>query len=79
MAAIVTSDWFGNCSTALVVINLLVMCMPYAGQSTSYANLVETLENNKGAINFVSGLVLLSIVGSVVYRVGTVGATPPGL
>ena len=43
LAAIVTSDWFGNCSTALVVINLLVMCMPYAGQSTSYANLVETL------------------------------------
>ena len=43
LAAIVTSDWFGNCSTALVVINLLVMCMPYAGQSTGYANLVETL------------------------------------
>eukprot|EP00316_Scyphosphaera_apsteinii_P021751 CAMPEP_0119310686 /NCGR_PEP_ID=MMETSP1333-20130426/19713_1 /TAXON_ID=418940 /ORGANISM="Scyphosphaera apsteinii, Strain RCC1455" /LENGTH=176 /DNA_ID=CAMNT_0007314909 /DNA_START=159 /DNA_END=689 /DNA_ORIENTATION=+ len=43
------------------------------------AQLVETLDNNKGVINAISGAVLFSIVGSFIYRIVTVGATPPGL
>uniref|UniRef100_A0A6V4TKD7 PSI-F n=1 Tax=Prymnesium polylepis TaxID=72548 RepID=A0A6V4TKD7_9EUKA len=43
------------------------------------ANLVETLENNKPIINAVAGVVWFGIIGAFVYRIGTVGATPPGL
>ena len=38
-----TSDGVGNVSTAFVVFNLAVMCMPYAGQPESWANLSENL------------------------------------
>ena len=41
------------------------------------ANLVATLDENKAVINAVAGAFLLSIVGSVAYRIGEVGATPP--
>ena len=41
LADIVTSDWFGNGSTALVILNMMVMCCPYAGQSEEWAAQVE--------------------------------------
>ena len=41
LANIVTSDWFGNGSTALVILNLMVMCCPYAGQTEEWAAQVE--------------------------------------
>jgi hypothetical protein len=43
------------------------------------ADLVDSLEANKETINAVAGVFFLSIIGSVAYRIGTVGATPPGL
>ena len=39
----VTSDGFGHASTALVVINLIVMCCPYAGMTTEYADNLESI------------------------------------
>ena len=39
----VTSDGFGHASTALVVINLIVMCCPYAGMTTEYADNLENI------------------------------------
>ena len=41
LADIVTSDWFGNGSTALVILNMMVMCCPYAGQTEEWAAQVE--------------------------------------
>ena len=41
LADIVTSDWFGNGSTALVILNMMVMCCPYAGQTEAWAAQVE--------------------------------------
>ena len=37
-----TSSWLSNGSTALVVINMLLMCMPYEGMSVLYAASLET-------------------------------------
>ena len=38
-----TSDRFGHASTALVIINLVVMCCPYAGMTTEYADNLENI------------------------------------
>ena len=37
----VAQEWFGNLSTGLVLLNLAVMCMPYAGMSEEYAARLE--------------------------------------
>merc|ERR1719272_957304 len=42
------------------------------------ANFVESVENNKPLITAASGLLYASILGAFAYRIGTVGATPPG-
>ena len=42
------------------------------------ANFVESVENNRPLITAASGLFFASIIGSVAYRIGTVGASPPG-
>ncbi len=42
LGRIVTSDGFGHASTALVVINMVVMCCPYAGMTEEYAANLET-------------------------------------
>ena len=42
------------------------------------ANFVESVENNKPLITAASGLLYASIIGSFAYRIGTVGACPPG-
>ena len=42
------------------------------------ANFVESVENNKPLITAASGLVYAAILGSFAYRIGTVGACPPG-
>ena len=39
----VTSDGFGHASTALVVINMIVMCCPYAGMTAEYADNLENI------------------------------------
>ena len=39
------SELSNNISTGFVVFNLVVMCMPYAGQPESWANLVEGLSS----------------------------------
>jgi hypothetical protein len=41
------------------------------------ADLVASLDANKGTINAVAGLFFFSIVASVAYRIGSVGASPP--
>ena len=43
LSRFVTSDSFGHASTALVVINMVVMCCPYAGQTEEYAASIEGL------------------------------------
>eukprot|EP00966_Prymnesium_polylepis_P129823 3002238-Prymnesium_polylepis.1 len=40
---IVLAPWFGNISTAFVLFNVAVMCMPFAGMSEDYAAFVELL------------------------------------
>ena len=45
LGEIVTGDRFGHGSTALVLLNVLLMCMPYAGQPPAYTELLETLGN----------------------------------
>jgi len=42
LARLVTASWFGHGSTFLVVLNLVIMCMPYAGQSDEYAADLES-------------------------------------
>ena len=42
------------------------------------ANFVESVENNRPLITAASGLLYASIIGAFAYRIGTVGATPPG-
>ena len=42
------------------------------------ANFVESVENNKPLISAASGLVFASIIGAFAYRIGSVGACPPG-
>ena len=37
LGAICSSAWFGNIATALVLLNLLIMAMPYEGMSAAYA------------------------------------------
>jgi hypothetical protein len=39
----VSSDRFGHASTGLVIINLVVMCCPYAGMTTEYADNLESI------------------------------------
>merc|ERR1740117_1026389 len=39
----VTSDRFGHASTGLVIINLVVMCCPYAGMTTEYEAKLENI------------------------------------
>ena len=41
LAAMVTSDGFGNLSTALVIVNMIMMTMGYAGMSAEYADRLE--------------------------------------
>jgi hypothetical protein len=43
------------------------------------ANLVETLDKNKPIIQALAGAVWIGILLAVGTRIGTVGATPPGL
>ena len=43
LGELVTSDNFNNASTALVIINLVVMCCPYAGMTTEYADNLESI------------------------------------
>ena len=42
LGQLVTSDRFGHASTGLVILNLVVMCCPYAGMSAEYATNLET-------------------------------------
>ena len=42
------------------------------------ADLVATLDANKPLIRAVAGFVWLSIIAAFAYRIGTVGAVPPG-
>lgn len=42
------------------------------------ADLVDTLEKNKPLINAAALLVWVSILGSIGYRIASVGASPPG-
>ena len=37
LASVVQAAWFGHLSTALVLYNMALMCMPYHGMSESYA------------------------------------------
>ena len=37
----VNTSWFGNGSTGLVLLNMVLMCMPYAGQTEEYALKLE--------------------------------------
>ena len=37
----VNTSWFGNGSTGLVLLNMVLMCMPYAGQTEEYAVKLE--------------------------------------
>ena len=37
----VNTSWFGNGSTGLVLLNMVLMCMPHAGQSEEYAAKLE--------------------------------------
>ena len=39
---IVNASWFGNASTALVLINMGLMCMPYEGMSDDYSAGIES-------------------------------------
>ena len=41
LARLITSDIVGNVSTALVIINLVIMCMGYAGMNEEYAAQLE--------------------------------------
>ena len=43
LGQVVTADWFNHASTALVIINLVVMCCPYAGMSVEYAANLESI------------------------------------
>ncbi|KAL1522172.1 hypothetical protein AB1Y20_021811 [Prymnesium parvum] len=43
------------------------------------ANLVDTLNKNKAVVNAFAGALFLGIVCAFIYRIGTVGATPPGM
>ena len=45
LGEIVTSDGFGHGSTGMVLLNVVLMCMPYASQSDAYTDLLETLGN----------------------------------
>ena len=36
------ASWFGNASTALVLINMGLMCMPYEGMSDDYSAGIES-------------------------------------
>ena len=38
---LVNASWFGNLSTGLVLLNMVVMCMPYTGQPDSYGDMLE--------------------------------------
>ena len=38
---LVLAPWFGHATTALVVVNLVLMCMPYYGMSDAYADRLE--------------------------------------
>ena len=38
---VATSDWLGHFSTALVILNMVLMCMPYEGMSDAYATKLE--------------------------------------
>ena len=41
LRSVVLSPWFGHGSTLLVLINMGIMCAPYAGQSDAYADGLE--------------------------------------
>ena len=43
LGKLVTSDQFGHASTGLVIINLVVMCCPYAGMTPEYEAKLENL------------------------------------
>ena len=43
------------------------------------ANLVETLDKNKGVIKAVAGAFWFALVGCIAYGIATKGATPPGM
>ena len=45
LGSFMNSEPVGNLSTALVVLNLGVMCMPYVGQPAWWASLIEALGN----------------------------------
>ena len=38
---VATSDWLANLATALVILNMVLMCMPYEGMSDAYAAKLE--------------------------------------
>jgi len=41
LGGVVNADAFGQASTALVLLNLVLMCMPYEGMSDVYAGRLE--------------------------------------
>ena len=42
LGMVVNSTWFGNCSTALVLLNMGLMCMPYYGMTEEYEAQLES-------------------------------------
>ena len=64
---IVTSDGFGHGSTGMVLLNVVLMCMPYASQSDGYSALLETLGNIISVIFMVEMTLKLTGLGCSDY------------
>ena len=45
LAQMVTASWFNHGATALVLLNIFLMCMPYEGMSAAYETQLELCEN----------------------------------
>ena len=62
----------------------VLICSPESLEKQSDAEIIKaadfvaTLDANKPIINAVAGAVWFSIIGAFAYRIGTVGASPPG-
>ncbi|KAL3925877.1 MAG: hypothetical protein SGPRY_003546 [Prymnesium sp.] len=62
----------------------VLICSPESLESQSdedienAANFVDTLQKNKPIVNAVAVTLWLSVAGSILYRISSVGGTPPG-
>ena len=63
LASAVESSSFSNASTALVVLNLVVMCLPYASQSEQYGRRLELISTALTVIFMVEMAVKLTGLG----------------